>query len=108
MMRALSLFLAITRQKQIFSRLFFTCDTLVKDDSDYRLAQSMFEIQDRQLAIFDREFCMSEKIARALAEHIKDLSGQRSQEEVKKFNQLASGFAVDILDSESLTELLNL
>ena len=95
------------RNRNSFSRLFFTCDTLVRDESDYRLVQSMFENQDRHLAIFDREFCMSEKIARVLAEHIKDLSGKKSQEEIKKFNQLASGFAVDILDSESLMELLN-
>ena len=45
---------------------------------------------------------MSEKIARVLAEHIKDLSGEKSGGS-KKIHQLASGFAVDILDSESLT-----
>jgi hypothetical protein len=94
------------RNRNAFSRLFFTAEILHDSVEGYKLAATAFANQDRHTSIFERELGLVPDAAKALVRLTARMDSKGIQRTAKRLNHIASSLVIETVPQSDLIKLL--
>jgi hypothetical protein len=94
------------RNRNAFSRLFFTSEILQDRVEGYKLATAAFANQDRHTSIFEREMGLVPSAAKALIRATKGMGSEEIQRTAKRLNHIGSALVLETVEERELVGLL--
>ena len=94
------------RNRNAFSRLFFTAEILHDKIEGYKLATAAFANQDRHTSIFEREMGLVPSAAKALIKATKGMGSEEIQKTAKRLNHIGSAIVLEAVEERELISLL--
>jgi hypothetical protein len=94
------------RNRNAFSRLFFTADILYDKVEGYKLATAAFANQDRHTSTFEREMGLVPSAAKALIRATKGMGSEEIQKTAKRLNHIGSALVFEAVEERELISLL--